>query len=73
MTHYYHIYISYGGQDGKTVFFKSEKDLYNEDAIVDEAIALGKMDEQDDKFVQDAEQTDENDYNAAGGDAEWSR
>ena len=48
---YYHVYVCYGGQDGKTVCFKSDKDLGDdEDAIVEEAIALGKMDAAEDEY-----------------------
>ncbi len=70
---YYRVYVCYGGQDGKTVCFKSDKDLGDdEDAIVEEAIALGKMDASDDEFVRTAEQTDEEDYDSMGGDVEWA-
>jgi hypothetical protein len=56
-THYYKIYVCYGGQEGHTVFFESTKDLNDEDAIVAEALALGKLAPDDEQFVANAEQT----------------
>ena len=68
---YYHVYICYGGQNGKSIFFKSPKDLHDEDAIFDEAVALGRIDPDEGEFVQTAEQTSQEDYEASGGDKEW--
>jgi hypothetical protein len=60
--HYYKVYVCYGGQEGGTYVFESEKDLQDEDEIVDEAIASGNLPEKDDKYVQTAEQIDKDEY-----------
>jgi len=68
---YYHIYINFGGQNknGYSLWFKSDNDLDDdEDAIIDEAQSQELfVNEDDDKWVETAEQIDEEDYQQATG------
>jgi hypothetical protein len=60
--HYYKVYCAYGGTEGMTYVFSSEKDLQDEDEIVDEAIANHGMPGDDEQYVQTAEQIDKDEY-----------